>query len=66
MSLLNSWAMKKQIDDPTLSLCSIAQLIINGFGGLAHTWWHYASTKAQEAIFGHNDHVFQLLISLCA
>jgi len=65
-SLLNSWATKKQIDDPTLSLRSIAQLIINGFGGLAHTWWHYASTEAQEAILGHNDPVVQFLVALRA
>ena len=45
ITLLASWAAKQISEDPTQSRRNIAQKIINGFGGLAHTWWHYALTE---------------------
>ena len=41
-------------------------MIVNGFGGLANTWWNYATIEPKNSILNHVDLVLQLLSSLRA
>lgn len=64
LTLLQSWIARKRQDDPTITGRTAAMEIVNTFSGLAHTWWHYASAAAKEAILGGSDPVSLLMLAL--
>ena len=64
ITTIASWSTKRRAEESTMALRQISQEIVNGFGGLAHTWWHYATTEAKEGILGHKDPINQLLLAL--